>query len=145
MIRINKDILSVDRGIICQQMNALGIAGAGLALETSKRYPRSITEYIAKRPNFGDCMLYSIPGNDDLVFAFLVGQMGYGRVDRQTNYGALSNALHELRRLISLNSYQYFPVYFPYKMGCGLGGGSWEVVEELLEYYFPNGYICKFP
>lgn len=145
MIRINKDILSITGGIICQQMNGMGIAGAGLALQTRQKYPRAINEFIAKNPGFGECMLYMIPEYDDLFMAFLVGQMGYGRVDKQTNYGALSDALHELRRLIAFNSYQYFPVYFPYGMGAGLGGGDWEVVQEMLEYYFPNGYICKFP
>lgn len=145
MILARKDILSITSGIICQQMNGMGVAGAGLALQTREKYPRAINEFIAKNPRFGDCMLYMIPENNDLFMAFLVGQLGYGKTGKHTNYGALSSALHELRRLIAFNSYQYFPVYFPYKMGCGLGGGSWPIVEEILEYYFPNGYICKFP
>jgi len=140
---ITQDILLVKRGVIAQQMNSLGIAGAGLAKLTFKQYPGAIYAYRQARPAFGSCMIFQQASGP--VLAFLVGQLGYGNMSRQTNYGALSSALFQLRQTLDGREFNGLDTFFPYKIGCGLGGGDWDIVQELLEYYFPASYICKLP
>jgi O-acetyl-ADP-ribose deacetylase (regulator of RNase III) len=43
--QINKDILSVENGIICQQVNCMGVMGAGLAKKIAQKYPIVKKEY----------------------------------------------------------------------------------------------------
>jgi hypothetical protein len=35
------------------------------------------------------------------------------------------------------------PVYIPYNMGCGLGGGDWEIVSGIIEETLPDAIIVK--
>jgi len=36
------------------------------------------------------------------------------------------------------------PIYIPFGIGCGLGGGDWEEVVKLLEEDATNAVICKY-
>lgn len=146
MKTVDYNILDVGNGIICHQVNAKGVAGAGLALDLSGRYPSAMQEYKKTRPQLGACQLVKVQEAErPLYIANLVGQNSYGDQVRHTHYGALAHALMDLNKLIALYQLRALDVYFPYKMGCGLGGGSWEVVFELLEYFFPEDTICKLP
>lgn len=35
------------------------------------------------------------------------------------------------------------PLYMPFKMGCGLGGGDWGVYSAIINRYFPDAIICQ--
>lgn len=35
-------------------------------------------------------------------------------------------------------------IYVPYKMGCGLAGGSWKIVSAMLDEYLKDVVICKW-
>jgi len=35
------------------------------------------------------------------------------------------------------------PTYFPYKMGCGLGGGNWDEYRALIGRHFPEAIIVR--
>lgn len=150
MIEINKDILTLNSGIIVHQVNCKGVMGAGLALAIKKKYP-VVYEVYKNRCNAG----YRLLGSADIVLANhnddntteslsvvnLYAQDDYGRDKRHTNYKAFELSLMSMKA--TLRGYDGNDIYFPYGIGCGLGGGSWEIILSLIEKHFPNAIICR--
>ena len=55
----------------------------------------------------------------------------YGYGARYTDYMAFANCLSELEDYLCSVPKEY-RVAFPYRIGCGLGGGDWNVISALL-------------
>lgn len=69
------------------------------------------------------------PVRDDLVVASMVAQRGYGESSKpRIRYVALRECLAQVARYASEWKAS---VHMP-RIGCGLAGGSWDVVEELI-------------
>lgn len=140
---IKQDILQINRGIIVHQVNTKGVMGAGLAKQIKDKYPQVYKEYreacIKKKLHLGIPQYVTI--NQDLIICNLPGQKEYGRNSEcYTNYEALDSAL----RWIQIKSEcSGLPIYTPYKIGCGLAGGDWNIVEGLISKHCPNAVICQ--
>lgn len=137
---IYKDILDVTKGIICHQINP-HVMGAGLALAIRRRYPKHYEDFLEwKRDHgVGDILIttYYWP----LIIIGMCAQGTYGRDGgTHTNYPAFSECLtlvdYEALRRSS-------KVYFPYKIGCGLAGGNWQLIYDLIGIHTSYAYICK--
>lgn len=142
---INKDILTVDKGVIVHFCNCLGAMG-GLAGAIASKWPivkESYLKYLKEK----ESNVFAIGGIDIVrvekplwvINAFTQYDFGSGR---RTEYSAVINALEKVRReAISLD------IYLPYMVGCGLGGGDWSIVQKIIEKTFENYggnvYICK--
>jgi len=141
------DILTVASGVIVHSANAKGVMGAGLALDIRIRWPRLYTQYRESVTrgymSLGDCMVTQI--GQALWVATIIGQEDYGRADRvvYTDYDAIRAGLHKLDSLMVGMGIQSQPVYFPLGMGCGLGGGDWDIVHGLILDQFPQAFICR--
>ena len=135
---ITQDILEVESGIIGHQVNCLGVMGAGLALKIRELYPSAFLEYkrLCQQKSLSDLLgcVQPIQVNQSLIVCNLFGQERYGR-GRQTNYDALKAIAQ------SIKTKALEPIYLPYGMGCGLGGGNWEVVQ--LTFQDTHGYWCR--
>ncbi len=121
---------------LVHQVNCIGVMG-GLAGEIKRRYPGvydAYVEYIneASSSVFGDFLQLGKIVN-------IFGQDGVGTHKRQTKYGALAEGLISWRDECLCGKEV---IGFPYKIGCGLGGGDWAVVSELIEFIFRN-YTVK--
>lgn len=79
--------------------------------------------------------------SSNLYVANLMGQHSYGREGTHTNYEGLTKCLQEL---YSFNLIKGMQVYIPYLIGCGLAGGDWSIVSNLINTHCPNAIICKF-
>ena len=142
MKMINLNILSVETGIICHQVNTLGLMGRGLAKEIKERYPEVYTKYRAICKYFLNSeMLYGnitfIPVTDKLYVSNLFSQVGLIKADRitPTDYGLLKECLIKTvkkRNDICERSNIIHQIYLPFKIGCGLAGGSWEEVLKII-------------
>ncbi|MDY2630094.1 MAG: hypothetical protein SOV85_01885 [Clostridium sp.] len=150
MIIINGNILDVEKGIICQQVNCCGVMGSGLALQIKYKYPIVYEKYIEfvnfaemKNNNLGETLLVEI--DNDLYIANLFAQFSYGRGSRiYTDYEMFKECLERLKNTIDNNEkLKDLPIYFPYKIGCGLGKGDWNVISNLIEKRFPHAVIVK--
>ena len=164
---INKDILTVDKGVIVHSVNCIGAVG-GLAGAIARKWPKNAEkykEYVQRRKS--SIMLlgsvFEVNAAHNVVVANLFGQYGIGTGKQQTEYAALISGFKRIadtyfegndketisfcgigheKVFIDLND-----IYIPYKIGCGLGGADWETVQDILHQIFENShknvYICK--
>lgn len=146
MQEIKGDILEIQSGIICHQANCMGVVG-GLAGALHRKYPLAFTQYflacsldpmMTETP--GDIVLGVATMNPKLIIFHMLGQTKPGP---NTDMGLVEHAFIKLRRAITTPSAQALPIYIPYKMGCGLGGGDWNEYKKVIEKYFPEAIIVK--
>lgn len=135
MIKIKEgNILNATEDIIGHQVNCRGVMGGGLAKQIRDKYPHVYSLYKGecKRGDrdilMGSNLVIDIDGGK--YVANLFGQDGYGRGKQQTEYWALRKALKKLENFASKNNYT---VALPYGLGCGLAGGDWDVVYQMIE------------
>ena len=140
-------VQEVKRGIIIQQVNAQGVMGSGIAKEIREKWPRVWDEYSkVVRPHTIDMgaaylgMVIPVEVEEDLWVMNVVGQQFYGR-DKNvcyTSYDALDKGfkrVKEIDQMIRENRDIALPIHLP-KIGCGLGGGKWNVVSALIDNHF---------
>lgn len=164
---INKDILTVDKGVIVHSVNCIGAVG-GLAGAIARKWPKNAEQYRdhVKRQTLPIMLLgsvFEVNVAHNVIVANLFGQNNVGTRERQTEYSAL---IAGFKRIASTNfegndkktihfcgiGYEKVyidltDIYIPYKIGCGLGGADWNIVEEIINKTFEksekNVYICK--
>lgn len=141
-------IVDSDVDVICHQVNCQAVMGAGIAKQIHVMFPRVFDNYKrfcesnrnAGRSPLGKCQLVWTDETKTRLVANLFGQERYGRYGRQTDYEALRKALKSL----ASNKYlleREASLGFPYRIGCALGGGDWNVVYEMLReelYSYPG-------
>lgn len=119
--------------IIVHQVNCKGVMGAGFAKQVKDKYPQLYERYkiMCKSCNpkdlLGKIMVYEA---EDKIIVSIFSQEDYGTDKCQTNYSAMEKGLHTLRKI-----YPKEIVIAPYKIGCGLAGGDWTIVSQLLKKY----------
>ena len=113
--------------IICHQVNCRAAMGAGLARQIRDKWPVVFDEYVkvCSPKKLGDFQVVQVA--PQLYVANLFGQSSFGRDKRQTNYAALGTALF---RVMKEHPDATFRV--PYCLGCGLAGGNWVTVLNLI-------------
>lgn len=164
---INKDILTVDKGVIVHSVNCIGAMG-GLAGAIGQKWPIVKNEYIelitANRKQLwkllGTYQTVSVGENLRVLNVFGQYDIGGGYyAGRKTEYGTLLNALKSvantefpkdkqtIENLIDDEIDYIEDIYIPFQIGCGLGGGNWKIVKDIIEESFKNSaknvYICK--
>lgn len=149
--QITGDLLNVKSGIVCHQTNYHGVMGAGVAaaikkeLLTEEQYEKYVAYcYTHKGAALGSVQYIDtrIPG---VTVANVFCQMAY--MDKNhtlTSYTAMEECFKAIRdEAMRLDA----PVYFPYKIGCGIAGGDWPTVEQIIKDVFDDSevqvYIVK--
>lgn len=136
------------KGVLCQQVNCQGVMGAGLAAQIAGKWPgirREYRQYIStmrghKARVLGTVHFYE--AEEGVVIANLFGQDQYGTDRQYTEYWALEKALGEA---YSEASCWGMELYIPMGIGCGLGGGKWPEVIEIIERAAPEAVIVRLP
>lgn len=127
---IKGDLLKTDAKLILHQVNLQGVMGGGLALSIATKYPNVERVYI----EYEDKKL----GN--VVFApadkFFVGNCFSQNTDFTTNYDALNKCLDKVIKF--MNEWAIKTVAIPYKYGCGIASGDWNMVENIFKEKFKN-------
>lgn len=153
---IEKDITTVEFGVIVHQVNCQGVMGSGVAKALRDKWPQIYETYRKMYENF----MFGDKYNDDdllgkidvceikenLYVVNLFGQRDY-RSNHQvskrfTSYGAWEKALPKLDSYIVDNGLPE-RIYFPYNAGCDRGGGDWRIISAMIEEYFPDAIFCK--
>ena len=139
MIEYRKgNLLDVTSGVIIHGCNSHGVMGSGVALAVKNKYPGAYELYreqcslrIEDPTLLGDSVLFEVDHN--LIIANMITQKDFGTHKRQVNYGAVSVGFAMLDGYFKEDVEFHFP-----KIGAGLGGGDWEVIAELIEFYCPD-------
>lgn len=142
---IKANLLNQKNCIIVQQVNCQGVMGKGLALSIKNKYSKVYTKYKAlcssKSSNelLGG-VLYVTDKN--VVIANIFGQNGYGYGCKYTDYFALKRGLEHIAVVSKQTN---LPVYLPYKIGCGLAGGDWNKVQDIIKSTMTDVdyYVCQ--
>jgi hypothetical protein len=165
---INKGIHTVDKGVIVHSVNCIGAVG-GLAGAIARKWPKNAEKYKEHvRHRKSSIMLlgsvFEVNVAHNVIVANLFGQYGIGTGKQQTEYSALISGFKTIADTCFYGNDtedMYFgplgyqevsnvlnDIYIPYKIGCGLGGGDWNIVEEILHKVFDNShknvYICRY-
>lgn len=130
------DILESGADVICHQVNCKGIMGAGLAKQIRNKYPKVYEQYKDRCYYAVGSLLglnQYIQVEDDKWIANLFCQNNYGRDKCYTDYPALQKSLESLKEDMGICT-----IALPYRMGCGLAGGDWSIVSEIIVEVFEN-------
>jgi len=133
--------------IFCHQTNCRGVMGSGIAKKIVDKYPvvqMRNKDYCKRKDILGTFLPVRV--SQTRVCINLYGQDGYGRDKQYTDYKALESALNMLS-IVLQKVPQDWSIGFPYRVGCGLGGGDWQVIKPLIEVFAgkvkQNVYIVK--
>ena len=145
-MRIKKgNVLNEERGIIvhgcnCYNNNGMPVFGAGIAREIRERFPSAYQaqEFVIRKR--GSLTLGNIStAMIDRDMKYIINantqqETGYGR---QVSYDAVDVCFRKVKEFRFENELDHLPVIFP-MIGAGLGGGSWRVIQTIIEEIFPD-------
>jgi O-acetyl-ADP-ribose deacetylase (regulator of RNase III) len=154
MISIVKgDILKAEENISCHQVNCF-IMGSGLAYQIMKKWPTVQIQHKAlcdsaaakgeREKLLGSAQI--VPVEQGKFVANLFAQFYFGRDFKQyTSYDALKSALGIVLREVSHDTpIKGASIAIPYGIGCGLGGGDWFEVLDIIEEVFKNHDVTLY-
>jgi O-acetyl-ADP-ribose deacetylase (regulator of RNase III) len=134
---VKGNLLDSDCDYICHQVNCQGVMGSGIARQIRERWPEVYESY---RDFYENCIWrkQNMLGKVDfapiynsrqmVVNMFAQDNCGYDGA-RYTSYDAFATALHNIDYCVQQRS----TIGFPKNIGCGLGGGNWNVISALIE------------
>ncbi len=142
----NSSLLDVEEGIICHQVNCIGVMGAGVALQIRQKWPNAYNDYKDECSQFTQDPkkllghVQDILVKDNLVVANCYGQVfpGHGVM---TDYNAWDIMLDKLR---DLSIFYSLDLHFPWMVGCGLAGGDWNVMSKKINDVFGRSLVNVF-
>ena len=134
---ITGNVLDSDAPIIAHQVNCTGVMGAGVAKCIRERYPNIMFTYSRWCKTYDSNLLgmvldYCTENNQIIANCFAQDKTGSGR---QTNYEAFYSCLENIRKSFDYYGFEH-RIAFPYKIGCGLGGGDWDVILAMIKSVF---------
>ena len=146
----HSNILDVKSGIICHQVNCIGVMGSGFALQIKNKWPIVFEKYqedcsvFKSSPELMLGHVLDVLVEPNLVVANCFGQTYPNRCVTMTEYPAWDIILEKLK---DLSTFFSLDLHFPYMIGCGLAGGDWNVMSEKIERKFgesqTNAFIHK--
>lgn len=133
---IKGDLFSVTEGIIAHGCNCQGVMGSGVAKIVKEKYPKAFLEYAKLCSRYNEYDSYTLLGTAQnvvvdykyLVIYNLFTQNFYGTGDKHVNYEAVYTSFSTMFAKEEMNAYT---INIP-KIGAGLGGGDWKVIEAII-------------
>lgn len=148
---VQGDLLKQPVDIIAHQTNCVGVMGAGIALQIKKQLLTSdeFNKYvrICKEQGselMGKTQLLEAP--DGRIIANCFGENIPTGKGKDTDYDALMHSIAKVRNYAKNGNLK---VGVPGLMGCGLAGGDWRIVRDILYKLFggknePELFICYY-
>lgn len=144
---INGDLLkafdNAEVDSIAHCVNCQGVMGSGIAKQIKSELPLVYTSYrkrwlqeIDKKVLLGTAqkVIEDYLHRDRAVYN-LYAQFAYGTEKRHVNYGAISLCLLNMSQQIHERDTM---IGFPYKMCSDRGGADWDIILEMIEFYFKD-------
>lgn len=131
------DLVKGSYPIFCQQVNCQGAMNSGIAKQIRIKYPEVYETYHWYCGRYDDSeailgTVLNVRTNDGRICVNMFSQNKYGYDGKQyTDKTAFKQCLEFIKT--SLPDAE--TIAFPYKIGCGLGGGNWEEIESLIKEF----------
>jgi O-acetyl-ADP-ribose deacetylase (regulator of RNase III) len=107
--------------------------GAGFVLALSNRWPSTKTAYLDSNMELGSCSIIKV--EPDIFVINIIAQNGLGRRRiRYVDYEALRIACSNIRSFVMKFKGS---IHAP-RLGSGLAGGKWSIIERILVEEFVN-------
>lgn len=155
---VEGNLLESDCKFIVHQVNCKRAMGRGIAGQIRKKWPEVYEWYctfIDERYQDGlinkssdllgeICVQHLLlPHNQFGRNVFIVNFFSQDEYSPRgvchTNYDAFRTCCRELKDLITkLDPFNPYTIGFPYKIGCGLAGGDWNIVYSIIEEEFKD-------
>ena len=132
---IKGNVLDAPITYICHQVNCKGVMGAGLAKQIKDKWPQVYYDYRTEciynpvEELMGGILISRL--NDNVKIVHMFAQNEYGINKRQTDYEAFESCLNKIAT--SISNKDYTTIRFPYGIGCGLAGGDWSIIQNLIQ------------
>lgn len=144
----NQDLLSTPSTVIAHGVNCRGVFESGIAGQIAAQYPNVKEEYLAYHNNvgwqLGDIQIVGCwktsngsstcsASSTSVIIVNCATQDAYlPRGILHANYHAIELVCKKLRHFCKQ---EHHKLAMP-KIGCGLGGGDWNAVEEIYDNVF---------
>lgn len=145
---VTGDLLQSDCDIIIHQANCFTRMRSGIAKSIVAKYPqaeKADNEFpipSGDKGRLGNFSYAHIP-TEGVTIVNLYGQYTYGTDKVQTLYGKFEEALRKVMEGLAtspkhIEAYEadrsvFYKIGLPYRIGCGLAGGDWNVVRTIIE------------
>lgn len=126
--------------VICHCCNALGAWGKGFVVPLGKKYPIAREKYLefikASKPEDRLGSVSFARATDNIIVANIIGQFYTYPKDGKIplDYEALEKGFKFIINIFKMHKMP-LTVHMP-KIGCGLAGGDWNVVEKIIKNTF---------
>lgn len=132
------ETLSNNNYVLLNCVNCQGKYASGIAKTIRDKVPQSYQDYLEFYGKYSKSrdMLGEFYWKGQVIH--IAGQEYYGYdKKRYVNYAALSKALYNI--FVEAMPFKGIITFvIPYYMCCGLAGGDWEIVLELIEYFLKD-------
>lgn len=150
--RIKGNLLDSKDYVIAHGVNCKGVMGAGVALEISNKFPEVLNEYKITCKQYdakellGSVETFKVDNGQYIMNIFT--QDKTGTASRKLNYGALAKGFGIVDKILQKqcaesSNADMLSLSIP-KIGSGLAGGDWEIIEEIINYTTPNLNITVY-
>lgn len=136
------DLLNAPEHYIVHGCNCQGKMNSGVAKAIRERWPIVYEDYIEHdrikglRP--GDITITHLDDYKWVVNAMTQDYYGYDG-KRYVSYDAVRDCFRNLHKIIGDGESVALP-----KIGSGLGGGDWAVIEKIIEEEMPNNEVAVY-
>ena len=141
---VQGDLFTTNCDIIAHGCNCVGGFGAGVARTMANKYPESRDKFMEKHRtvkwNLGDVQFVKTNGK---IIANCATQFYYGGKQKghvYADYGAIEECM---KKLLQYSLDNNLSVAIP-KIGAGLAGGNWSMIEKIIESVFINKEITIY-
>jgi len=139
------DLTAMTSGIIAHQVNTQGVMGKGLAGILNKTFPglqSAVKSYIATVENPESLIgtVYYFQATPTILIANCFSEIGMCSDRKEgdppnTSYDAVIRCFNSIESNPNKNDKE---VYIPFKYGCGLAGGNWDIMLKIFKDYDLN-------
>ena len=143
MIRIkNGDLLKAPEDILVHQVNVQGVMGGGIAKQIATQYPRTEAQYkkfcTNRKNDYG-----LLKGRVDMSKeqGKYIANMFSQKSNFDTDYKAMEEGLIKIRNY-AIN--RNLSVAMPFKIGCGIANGDWELVLDVINKVFKDYEVTLY-
>lgn len=132
--------------VIIHQCNCFNNMGAGIAPQIAKAFPNAkLIDEATKKGDASKLGTFTIDKSSDVWVVNLYGQFGWwkrkdGKIN--TEYDKLEQGFKSLSSLLLIER-PNVTIGLP-KIGCGLGGGSWNTVAKIIEKTLSNFTVVVY-